>query len=78
MYLGIFLYYDSSSVIKISRFLPTYWYSITNNRIDKFHDGLSQYEGVLKGMGIQLIFALIFFGIGVYFSKKRAQATITV
>ncbi len=73
---GIFvpLEYMSKSVVRFSRALPTYWYVMTNSAIDTFTNTAKEYHLILRNLGIELSFAVIFFIVAVYLSKSRTLA----
>lgn len=70
---GIFvpLQFMSKGVLRFSKLLPTYWYVITNEAIDTFNNSAGQYENIIRHMGIQLIFAVIFLFIATGLSRTR-------
>lgn len=74
---GIFvpLEFMSNSVKSFSKFLPTYWYVVTNQTIDSFSNSGEQYNTIFRNFGIQVVFAVVIFAaaIGISRSRKLAQ-----
>lgn len=58
------------SILKIAKFLPTYWYVTANSAIVKVTE-FSEADTAFVGMGIQLLFAAAFFTIAMVASKKQ-------
>lgn len=73
---GIFvpLEFMSKHVVQFSKALPTYWYVMTSRTIDSFSSTAEQYHIIFRNLGIELLFAVVFFVIAVYLSKSRAIA----
>lgn len=71
---GIFvpLEYMSKSVLRFSKFLPTYWYVVTNEAIDTFTSQTSQYHTILRNLGIELLFVVIFLGAAIGLSRTKS------
>lgn len=71
---GIFvpLEYMSKSVLRFSKLLPTYWYVVTNETIDTFSSSAAQYHTILRNLGIEVLFAVIFFGAAIGLSRSKA------
>lgn len=70
---GIFvpLEYMSSSVLRFSKFLPTYWYVITNQTIETLNSSKEQYNMIFRNLGIEVLFALIIFGAAIGLQRFR-------
>ncbi|NCB91171.1 MAG: ABC transporter permease [Clostridia bacterium] len=64
------------SVKHFSQFLPVYWYEINNDLLSEYQtiEG-SVKSAMLKGYGIQLLFAAAFIGIALAVSKYRKQVS---
>lgn len=73
---GIFvpLEYMSKSVVRFSKILPTYWYVMTDKAIDSLANTALDYPIIFRNLGIELIFAVLFFIVAVYLSKSRRLA----
>lgn len=73
---GVFvpLQFLSPSVLRFSKFLPTYWYVRTSEVIDDFHHTSEQIETILCYMSIELLFAFALFIISVRLSKSNKIA----
>jgi ABC-2 type transport system permease protein len=71
---GIFVpqEYMSSSVLRFSKFLPTYWYVLTNQTIETFSFTAEQFHTILRNLGIEALFAIIIFGAAIGLSRSRA------
>lgn len=65
---GIFVPMEmfSDGLINISKFLPTYWYVLAQDNI--FSEG--RVEDLYKYLGIELLFALVFFSVSLVISKR--------
>ncbi len=60
------------SILKIVKFMPTYWYVTVNDVILDTADSVFQKNAVLwRGMGVQILFAAVFFSIAMVASKRR-------
>ena len=61
-------------VKKAAHFLPVYWYEV-NNGIISSYASLSgeKLNEVWLGIGIQLLFAVVFIGIALVITKHRRQ-----
>lgn len=60
------------SVVKLANLVPTYWYTRTNDVIGYMSKATSaNMEEIFKYMGVQLLFALVFFAIGLVSSKRN-------
>ncbi len=70
---GIFvpLEFMSSSVLKFSKFLPTYWYVLTNQTIETFNSSKEQYNIIIRNLGIEVLFALIIFIVAIGLQRFR-------
>lgn len=70
---GIFVpqEYMSSSVLKFSKFLPTYWYVVTNQTIESFNSTAEQFHIVIRNLGIEAVFAVIIFAAAILLSRSR-------
>ena len=70
---GIFvpLEFMSSSVLRFSKFLPTYWYVITNQTIETFNNSKEQYNTIIRNLGIEAVFALIIFVAAIGLQRFR-------
>lgn len=73
---GIFvpLEFMSSSVLKFSKFLPTYWYVITNQTINTFNYSKEQYQIIYKNLSIEIVFAVIIFGAAIALARSKSLA----
>lgn len=61
-----------SSVLKVARFTPTFWYVRANNIIDELvRFDYAQVKPVLSCMLIELGFALAFFAVALVIAKKK-------
>lgn len=66
----------SKQVLYISKFLPSYWYVVTNKIIGKNTKLVgSGLKDVMFGILIQLCFAIAIFGIALVISKRKTQAS---
>jgi ABC-2 type transport system permease protein len=66
----------SKQVLYISKFLPSYWYVVTNKIIGKNTKLVgSGLKDVMFGILIQLCFAIAIFGISLVISKRKTQAS---
>lgn len=70
---GIFVpqEYMSSSVLRFSKFLPTYWYVVTNQTIESFNSTAEQFHIVIRNLGIEAVFAVIIFAAAILLSRSR-------
>ncbi len=70
---GVFvpLEYMSSSVLRFSKFLPTYWYVLTNQAIETFNSSKEQYNIIIRNLGIEVLFALIIFIVAIGLQRFR-------
>lgn len=70
---GIFvpLEFMSGSVLRFSKFLPTYWYVITNQTIETFNNSKEQYNIIIRNLGIEAVFALIIFVAAIGLQRFR-------
>ena len=63
------------SILKVAKFMPTYWYIIANNAIvgasDFSSEGMAEFW---SGMGVQLLFAVMFFCIAMAASRRQRTA----
>ncbi|MBQ9118664.1 MAG: ABC transporter permease [Lachnospiraceae bacterium] len=57
-------------IIKVAKFLPTYWYVTANSAIVNVAE-FSEAGSAFAGMGIQLLFAAAFFTIAMVASRKQ-------
>lgn len=59
-------------ILKIAKFMPTYWYIVSNNAMIKASDFTS--EGIAEfwgGLGVQLLYAVMFFCIAMAASRRQ-------
>lgn len=67
---GIFvpLKYLGTNIVKVSRFLPAYWYALGCQEIDRYtcNDDILR---ILSCFGIEILFAVVFLAIGVAISR---------
>ncbi len=70
---GVFvpLEYMSSSVLRFSKFLPTYWYVLTNQAIETYNSSKEQYNIIIRNLGIEVLFALIIFIVAIGLQRFR-------
>ena len=62
------------SVLKVSQFLPVYWYEQVNEILSSHISLTSQLqEKVWLGMGIELLFAVVFVFLIMVVSKHRRE-----
>ena len=65
----------SKQVLYFSKFLPSYWYVITNELIGKNTELVgNDLKDVIYGILIQLCFAIAIFGISLAVTKRKTQA----
>ena len=73
---GVFVPMDvmDKSVLKVSQFLPVYWYEQVNEILSSHINLTSQLqEKVWMGMGIELLFAVVFVFLIMVVSKHRRE-----
>lgn len=64
----------SDNVKPLARLVPTYWYTIVNDRLMMLTEvSGSVLKEIFSGMFVQICFALAFFSIALVISKKKAQ-----
>lgn len=61
------------NVIKISRFLPGYWYALGCDEIEKYTVG-SDLSKIFSYIGIELLFAIVFLAVGLAISRIQYQS----
>jgi len=64
----------NSSTLKIARFVPSYWYVLTNNAIGKLSN--FNWQNISKVLGyitLQLIIALVLFVVSFVYSRLRSR-----
>ena len=59
------------SILKIEKFMPTYWYITANSAILNTADSVFHSVVLWRGMGVQILFAAVFFSIAMVASKRR-------
>ena len=73
---GIFVPLEmlGSGVQKISRFLPTYWYSVINGILGDYGTITPKLrETILEGYAVQLLSAAAYFGIAMLVRRMQRQ-----
>ena len=64
----------SEGMLKVARFLPTYWYADTFDKINALTSYSAQaLEPVVQGLLLQLIFAVTFFCLSLLISKYKSS-----
>lgn len=62
----------SSSILKISSFLPTFWYVKVNDTIASIHDlTMNEYKEIFSYIGIEALFLMTFVCIALLIMKNR-------
>ena len=65
----------SSAMLKIARFLPTYWYADTFDKINHLTSYSAQVlSPIWQGLSLQLGFAVMFFCLSLLVSKYKRTA----
>lgn len=57
------------SVLAVGKFLPCYWYINVENELLRF--GNHNTQTIIYGYGMQILFAIVLFALGIVFSKSR-------
>jgi len=60
--------------LKVSKFIPTYWYTVTNNKIWDSVQNAAVSKEIAIGMGIQAAFTLALLLIGMVINRMNAKA----
>ena len=63
----------SEGVLKVAKFLPTYWYIRSNNMLAGFSNEELNMQSYWNGIGIQLLFAIALFAAALVVIKLRKQ-----
>lgn len=73
---GVFVPLDimGDKVLKVSKFIPTYWYTVTNNKIWDSVQNAAVSKEIAIGMGIQAAFTLALLLIGMVINRMNAKA----
>lgn len=58
-------------VLQISRFTPTYWYVVANDKIQEIESLSNLPKIVYTSFGLQMIFAIAFLSIGLIITKRK-------
>ena len=61
----------SGTVLKISQFLPTYWYIKAHNIAEEYTGSSAQIKDFLLSLGIQLLFAITLFAGALVLQKRK-------
>ena len=62
----------SPAVLKVSQFLPAYWYVRANDLLGSIHTASAEtLRPVFECMGIQLLYAAALFALALLLSKKK-------
>lgn len=72
---GVFVSLElmGDGVKQIAKFIPSYWYVIANQEIQKVNN-LAQAELVYQSFGLVLVFALAFFSAGLLVNRMKLRA----
>lgn len=64
----------SKQVLDVAAFLPNYWYVKINDLLPHFHTASSaNWQSLLQGYGIQWLFVIVFFLLGIVISRTKQR-----
>lgn len=64
----------SKQVLDVAAFLPNYWYVKINDLLPHFHSAsIANWHSLLQGYGIQWLFVIVFFLLGIVISRTKQR-----
>lgn len=72
---GIFVPLEimGEAMLKLSKFVPTYWYVMANDKIQNIESAAYVPKEIYRSFGIQTAFALAIFSVGLIITKQKQE-----